>query len=472
MSQRASQPEPGTSYGHQLVDGVWVEVTLDERLDLVTPDGDAIDPETLTDFGRYEFTAIVDGERVHAYESTALSGANQRDTIAYRTDDGVPVDRLDEPAEVPTYAYTVVTDDGTLEHRYGEAGHLTLDDAGLPVNASGAIGAYEVSFRSFAVYEGQPAVVAIDADGEPMLLTPSGMPVDVEIDWSAVRSIDPGPLRGEPVSIGDYAFDARSGDVERVYLFRDGSQAILNDAGEYERVIVPTDAEYPEGHAVFQGRFYAGDVRGIDGSGSGFAEVYAYADGQTATMVDGELVLVDMAVEVEVPAGVPVDCGRFPGGDLFVFPDGTQLIRALDGSWGIGTLPELPPYEELVERFGEVDVAEPEPVGDLADLLFDDITGGAFLRSDGDVTDDTDDTDEVDEVEGAGGEVVVGRWLDEPTAPPGRPGFTPIAEPMEPVLIDPLADTDLGLANGLIDDSVDGLDDPTDGFAGDPAADA
>jgi len=383
MSSRATGPrwDDGESVGHRLVDGEWIEVTYDQGR-FWGPDGEEVRLDDAVDFGRYHSTVIVDGERIHNYETSIVRDGVVAPPMMQRDADGSSADLHGAVTEVPRYAVTVVNEDGEAEHRYGSRADQVIDEDGEVAHSSSGEDSWQIEFVSDATHAGRRVVVGVDDDGAEVLLTPDGRVLEGEVEWGAVQRLDRGLPEGSPIAIGDYVLDPRAGEVDRVYLFSDGSQAIKNAEGEYERVIVPTDAEYPEGRAVFEGNFHAGVDFDLEGE---TAAVFAYPDGQTATWADGELMLVDMAVETTpYPDGPPVACGKFPGGDLFVFPDGRQLLREANGSWGVGTFTDLPEYEELIEMFGPPDYSALDGL-DLAslqmpgDLLLDDITGGPTL---------------------------------------------------------------------------------------------
>lgn len=431
------------------------------------------------DFGRYSVSVIVDGERIHAYESTALSGERDlaRPGVTWVHDSGEPA-HVDDFTSVPTYQYTVVVD-GEVEHRYGRSGQYAMDDDGELVVVDGDHDEDWAEFESFATYHGRRAVIGIDDAGERMLLTSRGQPIDEDVDWGEVAEHEPGPLEGEPLAIGDYVIDMRAGDVRRVYLFPDGSQAVRDEAGNFDRVIVPTDQEYPDGRPFFEGRFLAEDRALAEEAEFETSIVFSFRDGQTAVFDDGELVLVDVPVESTYPDGPPVNCGRFPGGELFVFPDGQQLIRANNGTWGVGSLPDLPSYDELVVQFGEpgfddlelpapADIVLPADLGDR--LLDDDITGigmlsGSLADRAADGAGDAEADDGVDAIT----EDPSAESVDDAMPPDDAMGADesallddPLADPLGSDLGDPTADPLPPLEEPLDDPADDPLDDVFD----------
>lgn len=366
---------------HRYVDGEWVMVYGTPDGSLVDADGNGVADNEYT-AEQYVGTTIVDGERYHRHVGPSDGSTNWYD------ESGAPVSI--DPSEGEVYAPpgTVHVHDGELYRAYPtDTGETLIVDAS-GAEASISIGQLTAepdvsTFLGLATFDGRRLMVGENADGDTVLFDDHGRPLPTDdVPWRRIERVDPGELTGEPVAIGDYAM--ADGSVERVYLFPDGSQAVADGAGGYERVIVPTEVEYPRGRPFFEGNL---DV-GADGESAGSLPVFSFADGQTAYEVDGELVLMDLPLDTTHPGEAPVDCGPFPGGTLFVFPDGRQLIESPDGSWSIAQLPGLPPYEELVERYGdEVDVDEPAdgstdepadslldgPLGDGPDLL-DDIT--------------------------------------------------------------------------------------------------
>ena len=353
MARHGYQPE-----GHILVNGEWVMTYSTPYGTVVTEDGSPARSEF--EGTVYVRTVVVDGVR---YDERVDPRTGQP---AFYGPDGAEASIDTTAAEALCGPGRIVVVDGaTLRGYPNEHGTETWVDSdgntvpGPTPDQEGGL----PEVRGYATYEGHRAVVAVDADGERHLYTIGGEPIDRDVDWSQVAATaDPG-YTGDPIAIGDYTFDG--GQVQRVYLFPNGAQAVRGRDGEWDAVIVPTEATYPAGHPVFEGTFPAGVAGDADGAA---LQTFAFADGQTALMVDGELMLVPTGLDVDYPDGPPVNCGEFPGGDLYVFPDGRQLLLHEDGTWGIPDFPSIPPYEELQATYGTTAEDPLDPLDQLAAL--------------------------------------------------------------------------------------------------------
>ena len=454
--------EPQT---HQLVDGDWVMTyrTPDGRL--VDADGESVPPDSEYLPEPYVRTVVVDGERFHERESADGDG-----TTTWYDDGGNDAGFVDvtgaDPLVRPGELYV---NDGDIYRLLPTATgeDLIVDLAGEPVEG---LSPHELrddlelpEFAGFVRFGDRRAVVGVDGDGARQLYTVRGELIDGPIPWSDVELIDPGPLTGDPIAIGDYAMN--DGGTARVHLFPDGSQAIETPDGGYERVIVPTDLEYPRGHAFFEGNIETG----IDGIAATPLEVFSFADGQTAYRVDGELMLIDLPLDTTHPGEAPVACGPFPGGDLSVFPDGRQLIHRADGTWAIGDLPEIPPFDELVVLYGEPAPIEP---GAVLDELSPPLDGPLDLADDitGLVHDPVAvEPEPVDDGEASADEPVPGPLADAPVS-----GLMPqpILATLDDSGLEPVDDLDVGLSVGpppipdvdLDAEPADDVDEIADGF--------